>query len=217
MQPGRKRASSGPEEAQREEDRHVEDALVEERRVEALDGLVAERPVGGVDGEAPRQVRRAADQLLVEPVADPADGLRERHADDRAVEERADRPAARLRVDDDREQAADERPEDPEAALRHVEGLHRLAAVELVVGDHVVEPRADERDGRREQARPGRLDRVAATPPPQERRRRHPDGVPEEREQAVPLHVERSEAERLAGRRGHGRSLRPRRPPAGFR
>ena len=57
--------------------------LVEERRVEQR--AVGASPAGNaglsaVDLEAPRQVGGQAEQLLVEPVAEPADRLREQQA-----------------------------------------------------------------------------------------------------------------------------------------
>jgi hypothetical protein len=53
----------------------VPDQLIEEGRVEGGKLLIPGRAVSRVDLERPRQVRRAAKELLVEVVADPPDRL----------------------------------------------------------------------------------------------------------------------------------------------
>ena len=60
--------------------------LVEERRVEqrVVGEAGRDRRVGPVDLEAPRQVGRQAEQLLVEVVAEPAERLRDQQAGDEA-------------------------------------------------------------------------------------------------------------------------------------
>jgi hypothetical protein len=58
-------------------DNDVPEQLVEERRVERREGLVVVGSVHRVDLERPRHGRGAAEQLLVEPVAEPADRLRQ--------------------------------------------------------------------------------------------------------------------------------------------
>src|SRR5581483_10114908 len=70
-QPGRSNAEPGADPDQDAGDRDVVDQLVQEGRVEGLRERVLRRPVLGVDLEAPRQVGRLPEELLVEPVADP--------------------------------------------------------------------------------------------------------------------------------------------------
>ena len=91
--------------------------LVEERRVEGLRLDVLDRPVVDRDLEAPGQVGRLAEELLVPPVAEAADPLRDEERRRGAVRELGDARAGPL--GDDR---ADDRPEadpapDAEAAL----------------------------------------------------------------------------------------------------
>src|SRR6185312_9193192 len=113
--------------------------------------LVHLRPAGGlvpvVDPQAPREVGRLAVQLVVEPVAEAPDRLRDGDPRcDRVAERRqldADPPAA----DPGAEAAERDGPPDPEAALPDVERLDRVAAlaeVGLRRGDHVVEAAADD-------------------------------------------------------------------------
>src|SRR5580765_3438507 len=139
-------AEATVEKQQDADHREVVDELVEERRVERRVLDVVDRPVLGVDLEPPRQGRRLAEELLVPPVADAPDALREEEARRNGVHEAEDAVARSL--DDDR--AGDTAEEDPapnaEAALPHrerspprVERLHLRPG-----GDVVVEPRADD-------------------------------------------------------------------------
>src|SRR3954447_1508861 len=68
----------------------IEDQLVEKGRMERREVLVAGGPMGRVDPQAPRQRRRGTEQLLVEVVADPPDGLGDEQARRRAVHEGGD-------------------------------------------------------------------------------------------------------------------------------
>ena len=81
----------------------VPDDLVEERRVEerALGEAGGERRVVGLDLEAPGQVGRQAEELVVEPVAEPADGLRDEQAGRERVGERPEADAGEAAADDD--------------------------------------------------------------------------------------------------------------------
>src|SRR5918992_310024 len=64
--------------------------LVEERRMEGLAVDVLDRPVVGRDLERPREVRRLAEELLVPPIADAADRLRDQQRGSDAVHEDGD-------------------------------------------------------------------------------------------------------------------------------
>src|SRR5919197_1105328 len=72
---------------QRGGESEVEDELVEECGVKGGVALVAVRAEGGVDAQRPRQARRAAEQLLVEVVADEAGRLGDEDARRRGVHE----------------------------------------------------------------------------------------------------------------------------------
>ena len=113
-----------------------------ERRV----GEVVGRAVLGVDLEPPRQLGRLAEELLVPPVADPADALREQQPRRGRVHEAEDAVAG-VPHDHRAGEAAEEDPApDAEPALpdgeRRPPGVDRL---NLVPGrDVVVQPRADD-------------------------------------------------------------------------
>ena len=64
-----------PDQDRRE--RQIEDHLVQERRLEGAKGEVARWPVRPGDLQGPGQPGRLAEELLVEIVANPADGLRD--------------------------------------------------------------------------------------------------------------------------------------------
>src|ERR687898_787515 len=135
-------ASLPPDEQSRQG--QVPQRLVQERRVERLGVEVSRRTVVGVDLQAPRQAGGTAEELLVEPVAQTADGLGngERWGDH--VEQLGDRkPAAVGDVGADTH-ARDEPARDAEPALPHREGVEPAALVPVMVGDDVVEPGADQ-------------------------------------------------------------------------
>src|SRR5436309_1049889 len=69
-------AALGPHE--HAEQRKAIERLVEKRGMERRVLLVAAWSVAEIDLDGPRQRRRLAEQLLVEPVAESADGLRNR-------------------------------------------------------------------------------------------------------------------------------------------
>ena len=119
----------------------VPDQLVEEGRVEGRAVEVLERPVRGRDLEPPRQLGRLAVELLVPPVADAADPLREQEARRGRVHELRDavRPRGARRS---RRRSSPKRiaAPDAEAALPHLEDALPLRARHFVPrGDVVVE------------------------------------------------------------------------------
>jgi hypothetical protein len=85
---GRRADAEEPVDEQQDADHHrVVDQLVEEGRVEGVVLLVARDAVLRVDLEPPGQVGRLAVELLVPPVAEPADALREEQPRGDAVRE----------------------------------------------------------------------------------------------------------------------------------
>jgi hypothetical protein len=134
-------APVGPDDQQGDAD--APQGLVQERRV--VEAGLAVRTLG--DLQRPGQVGLAAVQLLVEPVAPAADGLREGDTGSERVGPRGQRDAAPAAADPGADRAQRDRAPDAEAALPDLEGVDpvlTLAEVQLVVGDHVVEPTADQ-------------------------------------------------------------------------
>jgi hypothetical protein len=138
----------------------VPQALVEERRLEGGVLLVARRPVLRVDLQRPGLGRRPPEQLLVEPVPPAAHRLRDQDAGCHRVEHGRDPDSLRARAEPDADRAEGDRAPDAEAAAPDVERLDRapaLAEVEVVVGDHVVDPAADDAERHRPQRQVGHL------------------------------------------------------------
>jgi hypothetical protein len=133
-----------------EADADAPQRLVEERRVvggqfRGVDGAELR-----VDLKGPGEIRGPPVQLLVEPVAPPADGLREGDAGRHRVRVRGERDAAAAAADPGAQRTEGDRAPDAEAAVPDLEGVDPVAAlaeVELVIGDDVVEPSADEAEG----------------------------------------------------------------------
>jgi len=124
---------------------------VEERVVGQAD---RDRVVRAVDLETPGQVGRQAEQLLVEPVAETAEGLCEQQARREGVGERPEPDPGHPAADPDTERAADEGAEDRHAALPDVERLEQVRTGEEVVvrvGQHMVDTPADDAEGHREE------------------------------------------------------------------
>ena len=108
------------------------------------------RVVRRVDLQAPRQVGGPAVELLVEVVADPADGLGEEQSRRDGVGQHAQPDAVAAGVEPGAEQSTGDRPPDAESAVPHLERGHRVAAlaeVEVGVRGHVVETSADQACG----------------------------------------------------------------------
>ncbi len=146
----------------------VPEALVEEGGVEGGVLLVAGGPTGGIDLEAPRQVGGTAEHLLVEPVAQPADGLGQGQRGCHRVEPHGQADALAVPdVDPDRH-AGDDAAGDPETALPQLQGVERtIGEVGRPVGDDVVEAGPDQTCGHRPHAdRPHVVGIALAGPPP---------------------------------------------------
>ena len=121
--------------------------LVEERRVEGRRVGIAGGPVGGVDLQSPGQVGGAAEELLVEPVAPPTDGLRQRQPRGERVTEGRKRDPPPPAGDPRAESAEEDGPPDAEAAVpdpQRVEGIAARAEVRLRAGHDVVDPATDD-------------------------------------------------------------------------
>ena len=127
----------------------VPDDLIQEDRLEqrALWQTGRESRVGRLDLEAPGQRRRDAEQFVVEPVAESAEGLSEQQSRRKGVSERPEADARHPASDVCTDGATDQRTEDGVAALPDVEGAQQVGAgVEVIAGvrEHVVEPGADD-------------------------------------------------------------------------
>src|SRR5262249_8676198 len=125
----------------------VVDELVQERRMERVRGRVLGWSVIEVDLEAPGQVRRLAEELLVEPVAPATDALRDEEPRcDRSGEE-----AHALTGPTDDEAARKTAEQDPaphsEASLPHRERPPPLVRHLVPARDVVVRPCADDPEG----------------------------------------------------------------------
>ena len=170
---------------------------MERRRAQVL-----QRSVVGVDPQPPGQARRLAEELLVPPVADPADALREQQAGRRRVHERR-RARTRAAHDDhpgdrpEEDPAPDAEPAVPE--LEHALPFRRRHLVPR--GDVVVEPRPDdaepdapERDAQHEIA-------VAPHAAPADARQPDAEQDRDQQRQAVQVDDERPDVEDAARRR----------------
>jgi hypothetical protein len=120
--------------------------LVEERRV--VRQLAGDRArAARFDLQCPRQVGRLAEQLLVEPVAEPPDALRDGEAGRHDVGDHAQGdPHAAARQPRAERTTGDAAP-DTEAALPDLQRVDRVPVLaEVVLGgrDHVVDPGADD-------------------------------------------------------------------------
>ena len=196
----RPEAEAAVEQEQRPGGEEVPERLVEERRVEGLVEDVLVRPACGVDLEPPGQLGRLAEELLVPPVADAADRLRDEEPRRGGVEEGGDAragPAGDDAADDD---AAGDPAPDPEPALPDGERPPPLVRNLVPARREVVEPGADDAgadapDGDAEDQIP-----VAAARDPAHAGDRDARGDPGQQHQAV--HVDRhgAEVERARGR-----------------
>src|SRR5436190_16865671 len=122
----------------------VPDDLVEKGRVERRVGGVGRRTVGEVDVERPWQVRRAAEKLLVEIVADSPDRLRDEQAGRGSVEETGDVGSPPVQDPDARRRPGCDAAPDAEPAMpdreRPPPGVRSL----IPARDEKVDPPADD-------------------------------------------------------------------------
>ena len=151
-------------------------------------------PVGAVDRDAPGQGRRAAVQLLVEPVPPPRDRLHDEQAGRDDVGPAQERDALVAGVEERRDRAGDDPAVHPEARVRRQEDLDRVGPVQRVpLVDDVVGAAADEGgDGDDDHAVAQDVRVLAGStgqPHHHEIRGRKSDGVPE----TVPADRERTE------------------------
>src|SRR5262249_33737167 len=97
--------------------------------------------------ESPRKARVASVELVVEPVAPAADGLRHRQTRRESVGEEGERDTGATTADPRPERSPGDRAPDTQAALPDLEGEHRVAVgAEVVLGrrDDVVDARTDD-------------------------------------------------------------------------
>src|SRR5262249_23677307 len=156
--------------------------------MEVLVLRILDGPVRRRDEEAPGQVRRGAERLLVEEVAPAPDGLTEGEARRRDIEVGDGGQPARERVAAPHEETADDAAVNGEATLPHREDFSREAEVVVDVEGDAIPSRPDEPA---EQAKLRGLEHAtgiepAATrlaigePEPDSHRARHEDAVPAE-------------------------------------
>jgi hypothetical protein len=109
----------------------VPDQLVQECRVKSRVLRVADRAVRGTDLKAPGQRRRAAKQLLVEVVADPADRLRDEQRGSGCVHEGRDVRARRRSTHSPASVPAAMPPQIPRPPLHTANGPHQCGGTSL--------------------------------------------------------------------------------------
>src|SRR5439155_7952461 len=126
---------------------HVPDELVQEGRVERLRVEIARRPVRRIDLQAPRERGRLAEELLVPPVAEPADPLREQESGRDRVQHQRDAVPGTLHDPGARQHAACDPAPDAEAALPDRERAPPRVRDLAPARDVVVEARADDPAG----------------------------------------------------------------------
>ena len=152
---------------QEEENHEVPQQFVEERRMHDLIDLPGRDAVEQVrvhhtgavtpleDLQAPRQIRGPAVQLLVEVVAQPADGLGQDDAGRDGVAERGQRDSVSAAADPGADATERDRAPDAEAAIPDPHGRTdagaALGEVRPPVGHQVVQPATDEAERHRPQ------------------------------------------------------------------
>ena len=150
------------------DDDEVPQRLVEERGVEGGGRRELPRSMSGVDLQAPRQGRRPAEQLLVEPVPPPPDRLGESEGGSGGVGEGPEVDVAAARHPPGGERAPRHPAPDAQAPVPDAQGVERSVVVQLVVGGHVVQPGPDQPSGDRPHGDVGDRAPLAAPglPPP---------------------------------------------------
>ena len=109
--------------------------------------LVAGRAVLRRNFQRPRQRGRTTEQLLIEPVAQPADGLGDQDGRRYRIEHRGKGDPAASGDQIAAEDTECDSPPDAKATLpdlQRVQWVPPGAEVELVIGDHVIQPSADD-------------------------------------------------------------------------
>src|SRR5262245_1076579 len=124
--------------------REAPESFVEERRVEGRALDVVDRPVVRGDLEAPRQVGRLAEELLVPPVPEAADPLRDEQRRRHAVRKSGDARAGAPGDDRPDQDAEPDASPHAEAALPDRERPPPLVRELVPARDHVVQPGADD-------------------------------------------------------------------------
>ena len=158
-------AAVGPE--QQEENQEVPQQFVEERRVHDVVDLPGRDPVEQVridhtgaiaaleDLQTPRQIGRPAVQLLVEVVAQPADGLGQDHPGCDGIAERGQRNSVPAAADPRADAAECDRTPDAQAAVPDSDGTGdaraALGEVGTPIGHQVVQATTDETERHRPQ------------------------------------------------------------------
>ncbi len=143
-----------------------------------------------VDLEPPRQVGRLAVELLVPPVAEAADRLRQQERGRDDVHRAQHAPAGALDHPGAREHAEEDPAPDPEATLPDLEDALPLRVGDVVPGgDDVVEPRAD--DPGRDAPHGDPEDQVGVALAPAPAPARQEDGGDDRDEQRQPVRVNR--------------------------
>ncbi len=114
--------------------------------------LARVRRVHPVHLETPRQRRHGAVQLVVEPVAEAPDGLRQGQPGSDGIGDHRQRDAELPAGQPGPDRATGDRAPDAEPALPDLQGVERVlpgAEVVLVRGGHVVDPCPDDAEGHR--------------------------------------------------------------------
>src|SRR3954469_24932717 len=183
-------------------EREVPDDLVEERGMERGVVLVPGGAVLGVDLEAPWQRGRAAEELLVEPVADPPDRLGDEQPRRNAVHEHRDVRAAPSKDPHAREHARGDAAPDPQAAAPDRERAPPLARPFVPARGEEVQPPPDQA-GREPPQRAFLHERAVAAellPAPRRDDHRAEDG--EDVADAIGAEEQRADVEAVLGRAG---------------
>ena len=167
-------------------------------------GQVVERPVCLVDAETPRQVRWAAEHLLVEPVPPPADGLGDGKGRDDRVEH--DRQVHAAPAGDQRayENAGGQAARDAEPTLPDGEHVLPAALEPLPVRCHVVQPRPDQAGGHRPHRNRRYVVGMAAPRHPPPRPDHHGGHHAQADHQAIGAQLDRTQVHRARRRAGNG-------------
>ena len=181
----------------------VRQRLVQERRMERRARGIAERDLADVDPQRPRQRCRTAEQFLVEVVADPADGLRERERRRRAVERDGDGHALTADHPDADADAGEQATGNAETSLPQFGNVAEMILELRPVGGDVIQPRTDHAGDHGPHG--DRVRVVTRTDAPlfeSTAHQPHPRDDPESDHQAVGVDLQRADGERATGRTG---------------